>query len=339
MLGVTAILIASIVGVDYGVVEDPERGSTYVIQIEPELVDQLVDGFVIESVIPPELEGVRRFRIQVGRGDVVKPPIPDDGGPSSDQLTVDPPVSDLTPPKQPETPDDDAFPLIIAGERPSDDSDAFPIRLEANEKTDPAPPSIIPDETVVPKSESEAVVIEPPSLEPLPIVLPSILPDAELLTREAPAIATGDRPDIPIFDTPDSREEGVVPVGQPVLEDGTADIIKQFDANPPVVLPLAVSEEPDRSVEGESNKMNVEPALLEENDAGFVQLASVATIADVKPAKVSDDNKVVVTATTRSWPTFTFVLLGFLLSVGGNVYLGVTLMGLYRKVKTTGGGG
>ena len=55
MSRIIAILIANFFVVDYGVIPDGKDSSVYVIQIEPEVAGQLVEGYVIESAIPTEL--------------------------------------------------------------------------------------------------------------------------------------------------------------------------------------------------------------------------------------------------------------------------------------------
>ncbi len=77
MNALACVLATSITaaGVDYG--WQPTNGGDleYVIQIEPALLESLKSGQEITSEIPPELAGVRRFRIRVGSGPVPKIPL------------------------------------------------------------------------------------------------------------------------------------------------------------------------------------------------------------------------------------------------------------------------
>lgn len=71
MYGVALMLTMATLGVDYGWQPGEDGQMEYIIQIEPELVDTLREGKVdLLSEIPPELQGVKRFRIRVGKGPV-----------------------------------------------------------------------------------------------------------------------------------------------------------------------------------------------------------------------------------------------------------------------------
>ena len=82
----TAVLVLAIAatGVDFGYEPAPDGGGyDYQIQLQPELIDALGRGQMIESEIP-EWMTVRRFRISMGRGALVKrrdnnAPDPDSG--------------------------------------------------------------------------------------------------------------------------------------------------------------------------------------------------------------------------------------------------------------------
>lgn len=67
MLAASLILAAAALGVDTGWEPDGQGGYTYIIQIEPQMLDTLRAGTVITSEIPPGLSGVRSFRIVVGQ--------------------------------------------------------------------------------------------------------------------------------------------------------------------------------------------------------------------------------------------------------------------------------
>lgn len=72
MNALACVLATSIsaAGVDYGWQPTPDGDVEYVIQIEPAVFEALRSGQEITSEIPPELAGVRRFRIRVGSGPV-----------------------------------------------------------------------------------------------------------------------------------------------------------------------------------------------------------------------------------------------------------------------------
>jgi len=61
------MLASSVPGVDYGWQPMNDGRLEYIIQIEPELLQLLADGEEITNVIHPDVKGVRRFRIRVGR--------------------------------------------------------------------------------------------------------------------------------------------------------------------------------------------------------------------------------------------------------------------------------
>lgn len=71
MYGVALLLTVAAVGVEYGWQPGEDGQLEYIIQIEPELVKTLSEGKVdLLSEIPEELQGVKRFRIRVGTGEV-----------------------------------------------------------------------------------------------------------------------------------------------------------------------------------------------------------------------------------------------------------------------------
>ena len=79
MNAIAALILASTVGVDYGWHRATDGEWEYIIQIEPGLVDTLTKGQALVSQMPPELRGVRRFRIQIGQGEVPREPLPPGG--------------------------------------------------------------------------------------------------------------------------------------------------------------------------------------------------------------------------------------------------------------------
>ena len=66
-MGGTVLCLAAIAfGVDVGWRALPEGGTEYIIQIEPQLLEMLRTGEDLVSDIPPNLRGVRSYRITVG---------------------------------------------------------------------------------------------------------------------------------------------------------------------------------------------------------------------------------------------------------------------------------
>lgn len=107
-------------GVDTGWQPLPEGGYEYIIQIEPALIETLVQGESLTSEIPPSVRSVRRYRIVVGTSQLprIDPPEPPedkvadseipafdpDATPSDD---ADDPVPGLPPPLQEQQQQDD----------------------------------------------------------------------------------------------------------------------------------------------------------------------------------------------------------------------------------------
>ncbi|MEK6236525.1 MAG: hypothetical protein N2C14_17600, partial [Planctomycetales bacterium] len=75
----TIAVLTTLIGVDYGYQPADGGGLEYLIQIEPELLDSLQAGELIEVIaashVPPGLTAIRRFRVTVG--DRALPKIPE----------------------------------------------------------------------------------------------------------------------------------------------------------------------------------------------------------------------------------------------------------------------
>lgn len=65
---VALTLLTTVLGVDVGWQPLGDGGFEYIIQIEPQLLDTLKSGNDLVSDLPPELWGVRTYRITVGNG-------------------------------------------------------------------------------------------------------------------------------------------------------------------------------------------------------------------------------------------------------------------------------
>lgn len=79
MNAIAILITTAALGVDYGWHRGPDGEWEYIIQIEPGLVDTLSRGQALVSQLPPELRGVRRFRIQIGQGEVPRDQLPAGG--------------------------------------------------------------------------------------------------------------------------------------------------------------------------------------------------------------------------------------------------------------------
>jgi hypothetical protein len=64
-------------GISYGWEKLPEGGYVYIVQIEPHTLEALKAGQAIQSDLPPNLRGVRSYRITVGVGDVPREGMPE----------------------------------------------------------------------------------------------------------------------------------------------------------------------------------------------------------------------------------------------------------------------
>lgn len=72
-----AAMAMLVTGISYGWQKLPEGGYVYIVQIEPHTLEALKAGQVIQSDLPPNLRGVRSYRITVGLGDVPREGTPE----------------------------------------------------------------------------------------------------------------------------------------------------------------------------------------------------------------------------------------------------------------------
>ncbi|MGY8768007.1 MAG: hypothetical protein ACKVH8_06165 [Pirellulales bacterium] len=68
MYAVALLLTSATLGVDFGWEPDNKGGVEYIIQIEPESLEMLKAGQPISMQLPPNLERVQCFRVQIGSG-------------------------------------------------------------------------------------------------------------------------------------------------------------------------------------------------------------------------------------------------------------------------------
>jgi hypothetical protein len=319
MSRIIAILIANFFVVDYGVMPDGKESSVYVIQIEPEVAGQLVEGYVIESVIPPELQGIRKFRIQIGNEKLTKP-TPLLAAPDGDEVeaAVDPKGLE-TPNKAPD------------GESSDIDKDAFPLQTEplTNQQTETL--QIIPDEVDATELPGVAVASDTDAqgvrqvFEPDVTILPNLTQvPADI---EVPAVVIE-----PVFDSVGS-DIFVQTEDNAQSEITELELLHNGEADDRIVL----EELADLEISPNENTVLLgtiddEPELLGDNEADFVRLASATSSeADVTNRISNVPPSEALPADSRSWPLFSITLLGLLVSVSGNVYLGMTVLEFYRK--------
>ena len=70
MIANALVIIAAVYGVDVGWQPTGDGQLEYIIQIEPQLLEAMREGQAITSEIPPEVRGVRRYRIVVGNDEL-----------------------------------------------------------------------------------------------------------------------------------------------------------------------------------------------------------------------------------------------------------------------------
>lgn len=68
MSAVLVLVCSAALGIEVGWRPLPDGGLEYLVQIEPELLETLREGQVLQSDVPPQLRDIRRWRISVGRG-------------------------------------------------------------------------------------------------------------------------------------------------------------------------------------------------------------------------------------------------------------------------------
>jgi len=76
MIAITTFIAACVIGVETGWQPIEEDQLEYIIRIEPQLIEAMRGGESVVSEIPPQLRGVRRYRIVVGDADTDGRPLP-----------------------------------------------------------------------------------------------------------------------------------------------------------------------------------------------------------------------------------------------------------------------
>jgi hypothetical protein len=367
MSRIIAILLANLFVVDYGVVPDGKGDSVYVIQIEPEVAKHLVEGYAIESVIPPELQGIRKFRIQIGNEELKKPvtlrlPVQEEGAIAPVADTSDDDGKDNEVPKDEATDVDvDSFPIINDNSAnatdpldlplPSDstipsaqsaDSDSLPLDAVPTQVLSPNVDSLVPeqiDTAELPGNPVEfdlddktvRVVLEPDDTSlPQLTQTPNVRESPEALIEPVESVIDGEVVGIPVFDKAESNEVAGIDAQTANV---TLDLLDNIDSEDRIVLD-ALPDLRDSADESSlpAGSADNEPQLLEEDASKFVRLANAST----GMKNVADRNSATKPTNTlsprpRSWPLFSITLLGLLVSIGANVYLGMTVLDFYRK--------
>ncbi len=100
MCGVTACLMASMLGVDYGWRPAEGGGLEYIIQIEPEMLEDFSLGYDVFSDVPAEVRGkIRSYRITVGKERPPRINLPEaEPGPPPENAIPETPDAEIHPP-------------------------------------------------------------------------------------------------------------------------------------------------------------------------------------------------------------------------------------------------
>ena len=94
MLGTFLLVTTALVGIDVGWEPDSQGQLQYIVQIQPEMIQAMVEGRAIEFDVLPEHQGVRRFRFQVGKESLpqIGSPVPQ---PPVETAAKEPPPANL----------------------------------------------------------------------------------------------------------------------------------------------------------------------------------------------------------------------------------------------------
>jgi len=154
MIATTLLLAVSVVGVETGWQPHEQGGLEYIIQIEPELLSALREGEALTSEIPAHVDGVRRYRIVVGKN-----PVPRIGATS-------PAPRASAAPSNPVPPTVEAPPLQPEVQMPAEETYAAPPPLSAQETLEPSQDAIPPAQNSFAPAAEETPAAEP-ALEPV----------------------------------------------------------------------------------------------------------------------------------------------------------------------------
>ena len=290
-MNTVAILLAtSLLGVDYKLVTADSKETVYVITIERELIDQLADGFTINSSLPDNAKNIRQIRIQFATEKA---------------------------PKNVNQHANEIVPNLSAEEGPI---------AESTSPVDNTQTALLltPDESLIPKSNNSLAGPDrpyraPPRLEPDPLVLPSLSSDEEVGT---PVHEPAEYQLLPEFDQP-------MQVGNPnreleLLKSSPKVVLIDAPEAPPAANDITAETQSRHSTDIESEgdrRQDIQgPDLISTHRDEFVALSSLSTpIHD----ELEDD------PTTRNGGR-TDLLLLLMFSITLNLFLGATIYRIYR---------
>ena len=246
-MNTVAILLAtSLLGVDYELVTADSKETVYVITIERELIDQLADGFTINSSLPDNAKNIRQIRIQFAT----------DKAPKNVNQDANEIVSNLS-----------------AENRPIAESTS-PV---SNTQTALL---LTPDESLIPKSNNSLAGPDlpyraPPRLEPDPLVLPALSSDEEAGT---PAHEPAEYELLPEFDQP-------MQVGNPnreldLLKSSPKVVLIDAPESPPAANDITAETQSRHSTDlSEDDRQHdiQSPDLISTHRDEFVALSSLST--------------------------------------------------------------
>ena len=246
-MNTVAILLAtSLLGVDYELVTADSKETVYVITIERELIDQLADGFTINSSLPDNAKNIRQIRIQFAT----------DKAPKNVNQDANEIVSNLSAENRP----------IAESTSPVDNTQTALL--------------LTPDESLIPKSNNSLAgpdrpYRDPPRLEPDPLVLPVLSSDEEAGT---PAHEPAEYELLPEFDQP-------MQVGNPnreldLLKSSPKVVLIDAPESPPAANDITAETQSRHSTdlsEGERQQDIQSPDLISTHRDEFVALSSLST--------------------------------------------------------------
>ena len=290
MNSVAILLATSLLGVDYELVTADSKETVYVLTIERELIDQLADGFTINSSLPDNAKNIRQIRIQFAT----------DKAPKNVNQHANEFVPNLSAEKRP----------IAESTSPIDHTQTALL--------------LTPDESLIPNSNNSLAGPDrpyraPPRLEPAPLVLPSLSSDEVAGT---PAHEPAEYELLPEFDQP-------MQVANPnreleLLKSSPKVVLIDAPESPPAANDITAETQYRHSTEigseGDRQQNIQSPDLISTHRDEFVALSSLST-------PVHDELE--DAPNTRN-DGRTDLLLLLMFSITLNLFLGVTIYRIYR---------
>ena len=191
MTTIACVIAAAVVAVDTGWQPVEGGGYEYIIQIEPSLVDVLVQGEAVTSEVPAALQSVRRYRVVVGSGKLprIDPPVAKSPAASQPPLpgppAAEPPAGQPLPLGPPPTePVAEPAPLEPAPTNPAaaqPPASAAPAAEGPTASAPPPTPSELKEDSAL---TPPAGVAEPIAAEPPPIRFPDAAQPEQLAAHE-----------------------------------------------------------------------------------------------------------------------------------------------------------